>query len=167
MLAQLRLAWWRDRFAADPATWPQGEPLLGHLAGWDGVSALGALVDGWEALLGDPPLGEGAFNEFANGRAKAIGVLAARHEAPVDASEMAGRRWALADLALHVGDPQERAAARALLADSAAPGRTSRSMRPLALLAGLTERAVRRGHGEALNGVGALFAAIRLGITGC
>lgn len=166
MLAQLRLSWWRDRFTADPGGWPKGEPLLGRLALWDQVSALGALVDGWEALLGDPPLGEGPFLEFASGRAKAVGLLASRIGAPVAASELAGRRWALGDLALHIGDPQERAVALNLLAGSGSVGRAPRTMRPLALLAGLPERAIRRGHDEALSGMGALFAAIRLGITG-
>jgi hypothetical protein len=39
-------------------------------------------------------------------------------------------------------------------------------MRPLSLLAGLSERAVRRGEPEALSGPSALLAAIRLGFVG-
>lgn len=34
MLAQLRLAWWRERFAQSVTDWPQGEPLLARLANW-------------------------------------------------------------------------------------------------------------------------------------
>lgn len=166
VLAQLRLAWWRDRFAADPAGWPSGEPLLARLASWEQVSKLGALVDGWEALLGEPPLNAAAFTEFAAGRGGAVAALAARLGADVAASEGLARRWALADLSLHLGDPDEQAAARQLLGGSGRSGRTSRTMRPLALLAGLSERAVRRGHSEALSGPGALIAAIRLGISG-
>lgn len=166
VLAQLRLAWWRDRFAADPASWPSGEPLLARLASWRLVSELGALVDGWEALLGEPPLDAAALTEFAAGRGRAMAALAARLEADVAVSEAGARRWALADLALHVGDPSEREAARQLLGEIGPSGRTARTMRPLAVLAGLTERAVRRGHSEALSGPGALFAAIRLGIAG-
>ena len=55
MLGQLRLAWWRDRLNDDPAKWPKGEPLLGRLGSWGERSrALVPLVDGWEALLGEP-----------------------------------------------------------------------------------------------------------------
>ena len=51
IIAQLKLAWWRDRFAQSPAEWPKGEPLLARLAGWDAdISRLGGLVDGWEQI---------------------------------------------------------------------------------------------------------------------
>lgn len=171
MLAQLRLAWWRDRFAADPATWPKGDPLLARLAGWgDPIRALGKLVDGWEALLGEAPLPADALGEFATGRIAGLAALAHRLNVPGAVPDAVvvtmGRRWACADLALHLGDPAERAAATTLLNEAAPGGRTPRPLRPLALLSGLSERAVRRGAGEALSGPGALLAAIRLGITG-
>ncbi len=167
MLAQLRLAWWRDRFAADPHGWPKGDPLLARLAEWgEPVRALGKLVDGWEALLGEAPLPAEALGEFANGRIAALAALAYRLDARDTVVVTMGRRWACADLALHLGDPTERAAAAALLDQAAPGGRTLRMLRPLALLSGLSERAVRRGAVEALSGPGALLAAIWLGITG-
>ena len=167
MLGQLRLAWWRDRLNDDPAKWPKGEPLLGRLGSWgEGARALVALVDGWEALLGEPPLAAAAFNQFAAGRAAGVSALGALLDA--NAGErigLAGRDWALADLALHLGDPGEQMVVRGLLDDQAA-ARLPRSMRPLAILAGLSRRALRRGSDEALDGPGALFAAIRLGFAG-
>ncbi len=164
MLAQLRLAWWRDRLNGDPAGWPKGEPLLARLADWGGeAQGLAALVDGWEALLSDGPLDAEAFGAFALGRETAAGALAAVIGADVVAAQSNARRWALADLALHLGDPQERAAALDLLAESAPASRVSG---PLALLRGLSERALRRGEAEALSGPGALLAAIRLGFLG-
>lgn len=167
MLAQLRLAWWRDRFNADPAEWPKGDPLLARLADWgDPVRALAKLVDGWEALLGEAPLGPDALGEFVTGRIAGLVALAHRLDARDPVVVSMGRRWACADLALHLGDPTERGNAAALLADAAPGGRTARPLRPLALLAGLSERGVRGGAGEALSGPGALLAAIRLGITG-
>ena len=52
VLAQLKLAWWRDRLNQAPAARPRGEPLLAALAVWPGDAApLLALVDGWEAML--------------------------------------------------------------------------------------------------------------------
>ena len=167
MLAQLRLAWWRDRFAADPATWPKGDPLLARLAGWgDPIRALGKLVDGWEALLGEAPLPADALGEFVNGRIAGLAALGRHFDVPDTVAVTMGRRWACADLALHLGDATERTAATMLLNEAAPGGRTPRLLRPLALLSGLSERAVRRGAGEALSGPGALLTAIRLGITG-
>lgn len=165
MLAQLRLAWWRDRLNSDPSTWPQGEPLLAALAPWGGAAAgLAALVDGWEALLGDGPLDSDALDAFARGRAAAIAALAVQLGAePQDA---AASRWALADLALHLGDRAERETALALLGAAPVAGKVPAALRPLAILGGLSERALRKGAGEALSGPGALFAAIRLGIIG-
>ena len=56
MIAQIKLAWWRDAFAAEPAQRPKGEPLLQALgACGDGISpsALEDLVSAWELLLGE------------------------------------------------------------------------------------------------------------------
>ncbi|WP_343061288.1 hypothetical protein [Novosphingobium flavum] len=167
MLAQMRLAWWRDRLNADISTWPKGEPLLARLADWgDAAGGLAALVDGWEALLGDAPLAGSALAEFARGRAGGVAALAARHGADAGIARAAAMRWALADLALHLGDPHEKAAAHGLLNEADPAGKVGGTLRPLAILAGLSERAVRTGASEALSGPGALLAAIRLGIIG-
>ena len=56
MIAQIKLAWWRDAFAAEPALRPKGEPLLQALGACGDVispSALEDLVSAWELLLGD------------------------------------------------------------------------------------------------------------------
>ena len=51
MLAQIRLAWWREMFGRPASDWPAGEPLLAQLAAWDAERAgLAALADGWEAM---------------------------------------------------------------------------------------------------------------------
>jgi phytoene synthase len=55
MIAQIKLAWWRDAFAAEPALRPKGEPLLQALVECGGaikLSALEDLVSAWELLLG-------------------------------------------------------------------------------------------------------------------
>lgn len=56
MIAQIKLAWWRDAFATDPALRPKGEPLL-QLLGACGdtikFSALEDLVSAWELMLGE------------------------------------------------------------------------------------------------------------------
>ena len=166
MLGQLRLAWWRDRLSDEPANWPAGEPLLASLHDWGaGARGLAGLVDGWEALLGDPPLPGQAMQDFAQGRVAGIAALAGRLGTPGASLELLARTWALADLSLHLGDPAERVTAQGLLAPERLP-RVDRTMRPLAILAGLSQRAVRRDSRDGLDGLPALLAAIRLGFTG-
>ncbi len=167
MLAQLKLAWWRDRFNAEPAGWPKGEPLLARLAPWgEATRTLAKLVDGWEALLGEAPLGEAELDAFADGRIAALAALAHRLDARSAAVVALGRQWTLAELALQLGSPAERGVAAEMLAAAGPALRTPRPLRPLSLLAGLSRRAVRKQQGEALAGVGALGAAIRLGLLG-
>ena len=165
MLAQLRLAWWRDRLSSDPSGWPQGQPLLARIAAWgDRVKGLVALVDGWESLLGDAPLAQGALAGFAQGRAGGLAALAMRLDADPALAHGLATRWALADLALHLGDAVERKTALALLDAAPAFRPASAPLRPLAILAGLSDRAVRKGAAEALSGPGALLAALRIGL---
>lgn len=169
IIAQMKLAWWRDRFAAYPAQWPKGEPLLARLREWPGdVSGLAALVDGWEALLAEQ-LGEGQWAEFAQGRAQAWAALADGLELSDagHAIETAAREWALADLAIHLGDDAEGQAARAhAMANRGRVSRLPRQMRPLKVLHGLSLRALSRNTGDLLDGPGAVLAAMRLGIAG-
>lgn len=155
MLAQLKLAWWRDRLSGDKAAWPKGEPLLASLAGWSHPAALVALVDGWEELLGEPPTDADAF---ADGRVAAMVALAGELGSDRTSVAPAARLWAMADLAL--------AGEGALPADIALPGGLPRAMRPLAVLAGVTLRAARQGSAAALYTPGAWLAAVRIGLFG-
>lgn len=168
VLAQLKLAWWRDRLAQDPATRPQGEPLLGKLADWRTSGAsLAPLVDGWEALLAEPPLPAEAITAFANGRAALIGDLAQMVGADRAGAEARARRWALADLALHLGQGDERDIARQVLEQSPQAAKPcEKAMRPLLVLEGLSTRACRKGTGAALSSPVDLLVAMRLGLLG-
>lgn len=155
MLAQIRLAWWRERLDEPSDKRPAGEPLLALLN--DHAAAFAPLVDGWEALLGDPPLPRSAIAAFAEGRAMALGGLAELLGHPREPCETAGRSWALADLANRLSDAAERAHAEALATGLALPS-LPRDMRPLVVLHGL---AIRNRNGPSV-----LFAAMRLGIFG-
>ena len=56
MIAQIKLAWWRDAFVAEPALRPKGEPLLQAVGTCGDVispSALEDVVSAWELLLGE------------------------------------------------------------------------------------------------------------------
>jgi phytoene synthase len=156
MLAQIRLAWWRERLAEPADRRPAGEPLLALLG--DRAEALAPLVDGWEALLGDAPLPRDALSDFADGRARALGGLAEALGASRQAGKTAGRCWALADLASRLSHPEERSQVAALWAEAPAVPRLPRAMRPLVVLHGLASRD--------RNGPFTLLTAMRLGIFG-
>lgn len=156
MLAQIRLAWWRERLAEPAAKRPAGEPLLALLG--DHAAAFAPLVDGWEALLGEAPLPAGSLQAFADGRARALGGLAVLLGAAGDPAERTGRRWALTDLAARLSHPDERAEVAALLAAAPPPADLPRAMRPLVVLHGLASRD--------RNGPITLLTAMRLGILG-
>jgi phytoene synthase len=162
MLAQLRLAWWREQLKSDAGGWPAGEPLLAALKSWrGGHGALGALVDGWELLTGPAPLPAEALDGFADGRGDAFAALADVSGAKDDPADVRalGRAWALSDLAANVGHPQERETALALAAAARAP-RLSRAMRALVVLHGLARRRLR-----GLSPI-SLILAMRLGLLG-
>ena len=165
VIAQIKLAWWRDRLGERPDAWPGGEPLLAALRSWPGGAAtLVPLVDGWEGSLAED-LTVSAIEQFANGRAAGWAALAPAGSR--QATLAVGRQWALADLARNLGQDAEAGAARRLaMAGKAAPARLPRAVRPLAVLRALTWRALERDSAELLDGAGALFVALRAGLTG-
>jgi len=140
LMIQLRLAWWRDRFAQPAAQWPSGEPLLALLLAWDDDRAtLGALVDGWEARN----VGQDGGAELATARIAAVAALARRSGVAAD-------------------DTVRRAAAEWLGHAPAGPApRLPRALRPLAILRGM---ALREGQGG--SPVGNALAAMRFAIRG-
>ena len=139
MLAQLRLAWWRDRFREPASSWPEGEPLLALLRAWDGERpALEALVDGWERTVGDPDAAD--RSALAHARIEAILALARLIGANDDPARVAAaaRRWATG----------ENAPAIPL----------GRALRPLTILAALA--------GEERRGLRGWLRVVRLGMLG-
>jgi 15-cis-phytoene synthase len=163
VIAQIKLAWWRDRLGENPDVWPSGEPLLQALRQWPAAAAqLLPLVNGWEALLAEE-LTLAAIEDFAQGRALAWAALVT--EAPEALAP--AREWALADLALNLGETDEAGAVRRLvLAGKPQGARLPRSLRTLAVLRALSRRALERGNGDLLDGPAAGLLALRIGLTG-
>jgi phytoene synthase len=149
LLAQIKLAWWRERLAEEPAKRPQGEPLLAALARWHGSTApLQALIDGWEAML-DPD--EPDLQALAEARA-ALGQGLAEQAGRAEAAEAAGgalHGWSLVATGAGHATP---------------PLSLPRELRALAVLHGLARR--RGGQMPLLDGPLALAAAMRIGMIG-
>ena len=169
MLAQVRLAWWREQLGEGASAVAAGEPLLAELAAhWGAKTAeLQSLIDGWEQLLGDAPLDDSPLNGFADGRGRALAAFAVlagagEHRYAVHA---AGRCWALADMASRSSDARERELARSLGRNEPIAPIRPRSLRGVAVLGGLSRLALQRGV-PLLEGRGAALAAMRLGLFG-
>ncbi len=171
LLAQMRLAWWRDELSKPSERRPIGEPLLAAIGEvWSGEdNALLALVNGWEELLAEPPLPAAAAENFANGRAAgftAVAKIAGEPDCEAAVS-LAARRWALADLAAKTSDMDEKAEVVATGLDLGdAPIRLPRAMRPLLVLDGLARASLAAGGAPLMQGRRNMLAAMRLGLFG-
>lgn len=166
VLAQIRLAWWREQLEAAGGGADRGEPLLALLAAWgERRAALARLAEGWEELIGEAPLNRAALEACAAARASGWGELAQLLGHDPAEARRAAQGWALADLAPRLSHPDERAAVLDLAAahDWSRP-RLPRDLRPLLVLSGLARR--RRGQAPLLDGGGAMATALRLGLLG-
>ena len=168
MLAQIRLAWWREMFARPVSEWPAGEPLLAQLSAWDAQRAgLAALADGWEAMVGEEPLPVTSFVALSDGRVRAMSALAQMTGSAADGDEIERQayRWSLADVAIHLSDDEESGRAIALLrASDRARSRLDRAMRPLSVLRVMAERAAE--DRRPIGGAGDFLSAMRAGLIG-
>lgn len=159
-IAQIKLAWWRERLSEPRARWPEGEPLLGLLREWPGDPApLANMADGWEMLLADT-LDQQTIAQYAEGRARGWEALGGQN------AGLTARRWALADLLLHLSPGAEADAVQAALAKEPPASPVPRNVRPLGVLHGLAMRAIRRQSAELLDGPGAMLTALRFGVLG-
>lgn len=160
LLAQIRLAWWRDRLSEPVADRPMGDPVLDSLgARWNGnEKALIDLVDGWEGLLDTAPLSAATIDTFANARAQAI-------DAAAKGTFNAGKRWALADFASRTSNALERETALELARVVPAQPPLPRTLRGLAVLDALATRSL-AGEEPLLMGRSAALLAWRVGLLG-
>lgn len=168
MLGQMRLAWWREALGKPVAERPRGDAVLDAIGrDWAGrEAALVALVDGWEVLVTSERLDPAAIEAFGAGRGAFFAQFCGNSGSDVQAhAAAAGKRWALADTAASVSDPDECAA---LIAAGLTPaprgGRLPSSLRGLAVLDALALRSLRRGGRPLMEGRGAPLAALRAAI---
>lgn len=167
MLGQMRLAWWRETLAKPANERPSGDAVLDAIgeqfAGRE--TALFSLVDGWEHLLADPPLGKEDALAFAKGRADALVSVLVKNEQRE--GQIEAQRWALADLACNVSHEEERAMLTALgLALGEAHSRLPAAMKGLSILAALSLRSLKNGGRPLMEGRGASLTALRAAFFG-
>lgn len=75
MIAQIKMAWWREAFGKTPQQRPKGEPLLqalNHMNELIPYTALEALTLAWESLLGSEEWTQEVVARHAAQRAEAI-----------------------------------------------------------------------------------------------
>lgn len=170
MLAQIKLAWWRDRLSEEVEMRPTGDAVLDGLLSWEGHEvSLVDLVNSWEALL-EEDLSAEEVTAYLDGRASPFAELArmagaADHD---EASKQAAKIWALSDLVGHISSKDERALILAEFSDLANdPVPTlPKSMRPLSILSALAKRHLIQPTKPILSRRRDALIALRVGIFG-
>jgi phytoene synthase len=143
LIGQMRLTWWFEALERLDTAPAPAEPVLTALqnevlpAGVSGAM-LATLADGWEALL-EPDIDTAAIERFGRDRGQRLFELATNILAITDTRiGLAGKGWALADLAQKLSDPSGRELAKAGAVealDGALHGRWPSAARALGALA--------------------------------
>jgi 15-cis-phytoene synthase len=164
IIAQMRFAWWRDRFADDVGKWPKGEPFFAGLSQMGDqpevraiVDRLKQLVDIWEELAVADEWSYDVTTAFHAARAELLfdGVAEACGIAdPAKVMQRAGRHWSALDIACQF--PGRATADHALFQASE---RLPRQLRALTILhrSAILEWQNRSGQGR-----GAIYSSLRL-----
>lgn len=151
MMAQIRLAWWRDGLNAQTLSPEHKAPDMLAIHGCDGFAevrgGLVALVDGWEELILSEESGapDKMLEDYARGRGG--GLFAALAPDYAEHSEAAGEIWALWDLVGHLRDDALAAEALALAQQKLERVNISSLPRMLAMMAGVAASDIRKGRG--------------------
>ncbi len=169
MIAQIKLAWWRDRLSENANEWPVGEPLFALLQQFPGdLTRWVPLVDGYETLLGET-FDRPSLASYLRGKSLAWAALgdAIDSKQPHGPVEQASKEVAMHDLVQRLSDESEiELVTDALREQRWKRVQLSREMRPLAVLHALTRRAKAADRTELLESPRAMLVAIRVGITG-
>jgi phytoene synthase len=146
MVGQMRLTWWHEALTKLDTAPPPAEPVLRALATHvlpHGVSGalLAGMIDAWDLLLDADTPDDATLEGYALRGVILFGAIGTLLGAqPGDPVAPAGRGWALADLARHVGDDAVASLAAALAEPAlaaATKGRWSATARALGALAHL------------------------------
>lgn len=131
MIAQIKMAWWREALSSTAEARPKGEPLLqalNQLGDRIPLSAFEALASAWEHLLDSEWFSQEAMDAHAELRAEAIFLTYVRWIGTVQDVRPIGRIWALE--ALRIAFPERVTNCHA----PSAPLPKARALRPLSIL---------------------------------
>lgn len=132
MIAQIKMAWWREAFGKEPQLRPKGEPLLQMLNDVGDIiplAALDALASAWEALLGSDHWSQGDLENHAILRAAAVFQTYANWVGSTQDMRPIGQVWALEVLQRAFPD---RVSQGVVVQSPSLP--TARAVRPLSIL---------------------------------
>lgn len=154
MIAQIRLAWWRERLEELETQPAPAEPRLAaaqRLLLPRGISGadLVALETGWARMLDPFPWSVETSEGIWFRGVKAFGLAARLLGSPDERLQQAGGLWALVDAARHCSDPETRGLLieRARTIAKGLEGtRFPARLRPLSMLAALAMRDLARGE---------------------
>lgn len=138
-IAQIRLAWWRERLAELDMVVTPAMPVLADLATHvvpRGIATdrLVEIVEGWEILVEVERLDRVALSVFAEKRGAGLFAIGG-HLLGGRADRVAGEGWALADLTAHLSVRDEAALARGMAQEKLGAGeRWPRETRALGAL---------------------------------
>jgi phytoene synthase len=170
MLGQMRLAWWRDTLSRAVEDRPSGDAVLDAIGRhWRGhEAALIGLVDGWEHLLGEPPLKDDDARKFAAGRSAAMRAVFKGNEALWDGccANEAARQWALADLAVNVSLEEEREMLIGIGLEKSDRSTMPSPLKGIAVLGALAVRSLENGARPLMEGRAASLVALRAAFFG-
>lgn len=154
LIAQMRMAWWRDIIAKPVSERPTGEPLIAALNAveQDGNEhpndigrAMIMIIDAWDILLAQPEWDEGALLAHIQKRGEAVFNLPM-----ADTGKKAvGQIWALHDLANGLGADIGHVIANLEAKMPRGNGRSKRAERHLSLLAMAARRQYQGGGAAA------------------
>ena len=160
----MKLAWWRSELEKEHGEGDSQppDPLIASLAVHfgDRTDVPIGLIDGWENLVGERPWTDKESSDFIISRGDtfaSLALLSSRPDAMLAASKH-GRCWAMADLALMQADT--------VSAELSPLPPLPSDLRALAVIGGLSYRALKRGGKPLFGDRFSPLAALRLGIFG-
>lgn len=126
-IAQIRLAWWRERLAEldrmPPPAMPVLEAVAREIVGRGvPVARLVSIVEGWEVLVEAEALDQNALLLHAVGRGGGLFGVASAVLGQREFNCRPGEGWALSDLYRHLSSPTESGLARTLAGERLAGG---------------------------------------------
>lgn len=173
LISQIKLAWWREaleRMDLEPAP---AEPVLSALAAYvlpRGVKGaeLAAMERGWALLLTPDPLTPEQLAAYASARGGILFRCSASllGGPPNEEVERGGEAWALADLARHSGSETDAVAAAAGVRARESGFRWPSRLRPLGMLAQLSQRDSAGPPWEEQGAPGRMLRMLRHRMTG-